>query len=82
MAYFEQAVPDMKLFINVGGNLVAMGREEAALSATTVSSSRVIFPINSGKILKTKVDRSLLKQNPGYPHAQHQGPRLRISFTV
>ncbi|MDD4243926.1 MAG: poly-gamma-glutamate system protein [Bacilli bacterium] len=30
MAYFDQDVPDMKMFINVGGNLVSMGREEAA----------------------------------------------------
>ena len=66
MAYFEQAVPDMKLFINVGGNLVAMGREEAAFISDNGLIKPGYFSNQFGKNIKNEglIDRYLSKKIP------------------
>lgn len=50
--YFHQKVPNMKMLINVGGNLVSMGKDEAS------------FPTNNGLIKTNYLKRSRLGNNP------------------
>lgn len=50
--YFSKKVPNMKMFINVGGNLVSMGKEEAS------------FPTNNGLIKTNYLKRSRIGNTP------------------